>query len=79
MAHSAQYRCYFLDSTGSIQSDETIRCAVELDAVETARDLLEHKPHYHGIELWRGARRVHTEMRLPDIPAYIIRSLQRDF
>jgi hypothetical protein len=74
MTNLMQYRCYFLDSTGSIGSDEMIECRREQDAVEIARDMLEHRPHYHGIELWRGARRVHMEIRLPDIPAFTIRT-----
>jgi len=77
VANIVQYRCYFLDSTGSIRSDETIECRYEQDAVETARDMLERRPYYHGIELWRGARRVHMEVRLPEVPAFTIRSSQR--
>lgn len=76
MPGMVQYRCYFLDSTGSIGSDETIECVREQDAVETARDMLDHRPHYHGIELWRGARRVHIEVRVPDIPEFTIRTSQ---
>ncbi len=74
MTNLVQYRCYFLDSTGSIGSDEMIECREEQDAVETARDMLGHRPHYHGIGLWRGARRVHMEIRLPDIPTFTIRT-----
>ncbi|MDE1903279.1 MAG: hypothetical protein KGI46_05440, partial [Alphaproteobacteria bacterium] len=36
MVNLVQYRCYFLDSTGSIGSDEMIECREEQDAVETA-------------------------------------------
>jgi hypothetical protein len=76
MSNMVQYRCFFLDSTGAVRSDEMIECWEDQDAVETARDMLEHRPHYHGIELWRGARRVHMEVRLPDIPTFTIRTAQ---
>jgi hypothetical protein len=77
MMSLAQYRCYFLDSTGSIGSDETIECFGEQDAVAAARDMLEHRPHYHGVELWKGARRIHMEVRVPEVPAFVIRAAQR--
>jgi len=70
----SQYYCYFLDSTGSVGTNETIECAGEQEAVDTAREIWDHRPHYHGIELWRGARRVHMEVRLPEVPAFVIGS-----
>jgi len=76
MRNMIQYRCFFLDSTGAVRSDEMIECWEDQDAVETARDMLEHRPHYHGIELWRGARRLHMEVRLPEIPPFTIRTAQ---
>jgi hypothetical protein len=76
MQNLAQYRCYFLDSTGSLASNETIECSNEQQAVDMALIMLERRPHYHGIELRKGARVVYTEVRLPEISAFVIRSLQ---
>jgi len=73
----AQYRCYFLDSTGSLASNETIECSGEREAVDMALTMLQRRPHYHGIELWKGARVVHMEVRLPQMPTFIIRSAQQ--
>ena len=74
MQNLTQYRCYFLDSTGSLASNETIECSGERDAVDMALTMLQGRPHYHGIELWKGARVVHMEVRLPEAPAFVIRS-----
>jgi hypothetical protein len=73
----AQYRCYFLDSTGSLASNETIECSGEHEAVDIALTMLQRRPHYHGIELWKGARVVHMEVRLPEIPRFVIRSARQ--
>jgi len=74
MENLAQYRCYFLDATGALTADETIECAGEQEAVDMALTMLQRRPHHHGIELRKGARVVHMEVRIPEIPYFVIRS-----
>jgi hypothetical protein len=76
MQKPTKYRCYFLDSTGSLASNETIECSDEQEAVEIALTMLQRRPHHHGIELWKGARVVHMEVRIPEVPAFV-RSAQQ--
>jgi hypothetical protein len=77
MENLAQYRCYFLDSTGSLATDETIECSGEQEAVDMALTMLQRRPHYHGIELRKGARVVHMEVRIPEVPYFVMTSAQR--
>ena len=73
MAQLARFRCCFLDATGAIALTEAIECADGLEAISIAQKIWTHRPHYHGIELWQGFRRVHLEVRARDFPASRLR------
>jgi hypothetical protein len=74
MARLGQYRCFFLDATGSVRTHETIESPDEEGAVDMARSMWNHRPHYHGIEVWRGACRLYFDTRLPEIPSFVMHS-----
>jgi hypothetical protein len=76
MENMAQYRCYFLDSSGGNSATETVECFGDREAVDIARNMLQQRSHHYGIELWKGSRRLHHEVRIP-VPAFVIRSLQQ--
>lgn len=76
MKNMAHYRCYFLGSAGGSGSNDTIECIGDEAAIDIARNMLQQRPHHHGIELWKGLRRVHQEFRIP-VPVFVIRSLRK--
>lgn len=74
-----QYRCLFLNGAGSVEGHEVVNSRDEMEAVMLAKDMWRHRPHYFGMEVWRGgrcvhaARRpVHAEIRLPAAPVFAL-------
>jgi hypothetical protein len=43
MENMAQYRCYFLDSTGGNSATETVECFGDREAVNIARNMLQQE------------------------------------
>ena len=60
-----RYRCYFLDSTGSIHSSSTLAASNESDAIEAALRLWGERRHCRGVELWQGGKRLFLDVRSP--------------
>lgn len=66
MARTIHYRCYFLDSAGSIHSSESIEAASEADGIDIALRHWERRRHCRGVELWQGHRRLYVDIRSPN-------------
>lgn len=59
------YRFYFLGTDDHIKATETIECADNAAAAATAAALLDDRPGYAAIEVWRGKDLVHQTRRKP--------------
>ena len=60
-----KYRCYLLDRLGAIRAVEVLKMDHDDCAIALARRVLEGRPQYRALELWRGLRRVHLETNVP--------------
>ena len=59
------YRFYFLDTDDHIQAVETITCADNAAAKLKAAALLDERPNFASIEVWREKDMVHQIRRKP--------------
>jgi hypothetical protein len=60
------YRCYFLNTLGSIERVEVIEAGSDAEAIKRARTkFLLRDASYGGFEIWEKARRVHLETAGP--------------
>ena len=57
------YRFYLLDHDEHIKAVETISCASDAEAAAKAAALLEERPGFASIEVWKGKVRVHLVRR----------------
>jgi hypothetical protein len=58
------YLCCFLDQDQrTVGLSETIEAADLSRAIDKAQAILEARPHYQGVELWDGGKRVYPAAR----------------
>jgi len=57
-----RYRCILIGAPGHLETFE-LECKADADAIVASRHLLADHADRHAFELWRGARRVHAELR----------------
>ena len=57
------YRCYFLDGANAIKDVAILNCEADGDVPRHARELLQDRTDFSGIEVWEGPRKVFYEMR----------------
>jgi hypothetical protein len=59
----AEYRLYYLDVQDHIMAAENFEVADDREAIACAQDLCCRNVSCHGVELWQGARLVHSFTR----------------
>ena len=62
MPRMTAYECCLLDFRNEVVTVEVIDCAYDAEARHSADDLLVHRPEFHGVEVWRGGRRVYVNV-----------------
>jgi hypothetical protein len=57
------YLCCFLDRNQGLGAAEMIDANELSDAIDKALTMLQARPHYQGVELWEGGKRVYPRPR----------------